>query len=415
MVDSLDRGSGPEAEAKRCLVIVMAGGQGQRLYPLTRRSAKPAVRFAGGYRIIDFTLSNCLNSGMKRLYVLAQYGSMSLLRHLRRGWGRLLSDDLGEFLEVLPPQQIVGDHWYAGTADAIFQNLYVLQQERPDVVVLLSGDHAYKMDYRPMVRRHLEAGAKLTIASLAVPIEHGKTLGVMTVDEAGQVIEFAEKPDDPKAVPGRPEECLVNMGVYVWDTRALAQEVAADARNDSSHDFGKDIIPSMVERGEGVYAYEFVDQRTGKPAYWRDIGTLESYWSTHMDLVSVLPELDLYDQTWPLYTAHSTYPPAKTVLGHRAQLLDSLVCDGCVVSGAKVERSVLSPGVRVGEGAEIVESIIFDDVVVGPGARIYRGVIDEGMVIPDGFEIGYDAEADAKRFVVGPGGITVVPAGAALD
>jgi glucose-1-phosphate adenylyltransferase len=409
------RERGPEADVKGCLVIVMAGGQGQRLYPLTKRAAKPAVRFAGAYRIIDFTLSNCLNSGLKRMYVLAQYGSTSLLRHLRRGWGRLLTDDLGEFLEVLPPQQMFGDHWYAGTADAIFQNLYVLQQERPDMVVLLSGDHAYKMDYRPMIARHVETEAKLTIASLAVPVENGKNLGVVTVDDEGRVVEFQEKPPNPQAAQGRPDECMVNMGVYVWDTRTLVQEVAADAKADSSHDFGQDIIPSMVKRREAVYAYEFVDARTGKPAYWRDIGTLESYWETHMDLVSVLPELDLYDQAWPLYTAHSPYPPAKTVLGERAAVLDSLVCDGCVVSGARVERSVLSPGVRVGEGAEILESIVFDDVVVGPGARIKRAVIDEGLHIPEGCEIGYDAANDARRFVVGPGGITVVPAGAVLD
>lgn len=399
----------------RCLVMVMAGGEGQRLYPLTKRRAKPAVRFGGAYRIIDFTLSNCINSGLRRIYLLAQYASTSLLGHLRRGCARLLSEELGEGLEILPPQRMASDRWYAGTADAVFQNLYVLQQERPDLVVLLSGDHAYKMDYRPMIAYHLSKGAALTIAALSVPKHEGRNFGVLTTDAEGKVVDFQEKPADPQPLADRPEECLVNMGVYVWNTRALAHEVSRDATQGSSHDFGKDIIPAMVKRGEAVYAYEFVDQRTGRPAYWRDIGTIESYWESHMDLLAANPKLDLHDQSWPLYTARGHYPPAKTVLGRKAVVSDSLLCEGCVVAGGYVERSVLSPGVQVGEGAEVVESIIFDDVRIGAGARIYRTIIDERLQIPDGYTIGHDRAQDAKRFVTTPSGITIVPVGAVFD
>ncbi|MCX7599628.1 MAG: glucose-1-phosphate adenylyltransferase [Armatimonadetes bacterium] len=399
----------------KCIVMVMAGGEGQRLYPLTKRRAKPAVRFAGAYRIIDFTLSNCVNSGLRRIYLLAQYASTSLFSHVRRGCARLLSEELGEGVEILPPQRMAGDRWYAGTADAVFQNLYLLQQERPDLVVLLSGDHAYKMDYRPMIAHHLRKKAALTISALAVPKKEAQHLGVLATDQEGRVVDFHEKPAEPRTIPGRPEESLVNMGVYVWDTRALVQEVSRDATQESSHDFGRDIIPAMVKRGEAVYAYEFVDPRTGEPAYWRDIGTIESYWESHMDLLEVTPKLDLYDQAWPLYTARGHHPPAKTVLGKQAQVSDSLLCEGCVVSGGQVERSVLSPGVRVGEGAVVVESIIFDDAEIGPGAYIYRAIIDEKLKIPEGYTIGTDPAQDAKRFVIIPSGITVVPVGAVFD
>jgi len=396
---------------RRGLVMVLAGGQGQRLYPLTMRRAKPALRFGGAYRIVDFTLSNCVNSGLRRIYVLAQFAATSLMRHLRRGWVHLLADDLGEHIEVLPPQYMSGDRWYAGTADAVFQNLRVLQDERPALVVLLSGDHAYKMDYRRMIAYHLAKGASLTMAALAVPREKARQLGVMGVDESGRVVEFAEKPPEPKPIPGRPDEAMSNMGVYVWDTRALAERLTQDAKQHGEHDFGRNIIPAMVKEGDRVYAYEFVDPKTGRPGYWRDIGTLESYWESHMDLVTVVPELDLYDQEWPLYTARGHYPPAKTVLGSQTRLVDSLVCEGCVVSGARVERSVLSPGVRVQEGAEVVESILLDGAVVGPGARLRRVVVDEHLQVPAGYQMGLDREKDERRFVVSPEGITVAPTG----
>lgn len=408
---------GPERgrAVPRAIAMVLAGGQGQRLYPLTIRRAKPALRFGGIYRMIDFTLSNCVNSGIRRIYVLAQYAATSLLRHIRRGWVHLLPDALDEYIEVLPPQRIYGDRWYAGTADAIYQNLMVLQRERPDIVLLLSGDHAYKMDYRPMVAYHLDKGAALTIASLAVPVDKARQLGVMTIDEDGRVVEFVEKPPDPKPIPGRPDQCMINMGVYVWDTRVLAQRVAKDATSPTSHDFGKDIIPAMVAEGEPVYAYEFTDPSTGQPAYWRDIGTLENYWESHMDLVAVIPELDLYDDAWPVYTAREHYPPAKTVLGDKTVLEDTLISQGCIVSGARVVRSVLSPCVRIEEGADVEESILLDGVVVGRGARVRRCIIDEELRIPDGYEIGIDAEKDSRRFYVSPGGITVAPVGAVFE
>lgn len=396
---------------KRSIVMVLAGGQGQRLFPLTMRRAKPALRFGGAYRMIDFTLSNCVNSGLRRIYVLAQFAATSLMRHLRRGWVHLLADDLGEHIEVLPPQYMSGDRWYAGTADAVFQNLRVLQDERPALVVLLSGDHAYKMDYRRMIAYHLAKSASLTMAALAVPREKACQLGVMGVDASGRVVEFAEKPSDPKPAPGRPDEAMSNMGVYVWDTRVLAEYLTQDAKQQTEHDFGRNIIPAMVQEGERVYAYEFVDPRANRPAYWRDIGTLENYWESHMDLVALVPELDLYDQDWPLYTARGHYPPAKTVLGSQTHLADSLLCEGCVVSGARVERSVLSPGVRVHEGAEVVESILMDEVVVGPSARVRRAVLDEHLQVPADCEIGLDRDKDERRFVVSPGGVTVAPAG----
>ncbi len=394
------------------LVMVLAGGQGQRLYPLTRRRAKPAVRFAGGYRMIDFTLSNCVNSGLRRIYVLAQYAATSLLRHLRRGWMRLFADELGEFLDVLPPQRIASDGWYLGTADSIFQNLFILQEIRPDYVVLLSGDHAYKMDYRPMLAYHLEKGADLTIAALEVPIERGRELGVMHIDEDGRVVEFLEKPAQPPPLPGREDVCLVNMGVYIWTTEALAREVARDATQPTEHDFGRNIIPSMVLRQAPVYAYLFRDPRTGQPAYWRDIGTVDMYWQANMDLVSPQPPLELHDPTWPLYTAYHPLPPAKISGG---DVRDSLISPGCIIDGAQVVRSVLSPGVRVLEGAEVVESIIFDNTVIGRGAKIRRAIIDEGLRIPDGMQIGINHEEDRRRFMVTESGITVVPQGAPLE
>lgn len=396
---------------RRVVAMVLAGGEGQRLYPLTVRRAKPALRFGGAYRMIDFTLSNCINSGLRRIYVLAQFAASSLIRHLRRGWVPLLSDDLGEYIETLPPQRMASDRWYAGTADAIYQNLRTLQEDRPELVVLLSGDHAYKMDYRSLIAHHLSVGAELTIASLAVPRDHARLLGVMEVGSEGRVLEFTEKPIDPKPLPGRPDESLSNMGVYVWSTPTLVECVIQDAKSSSSHDFGKDVIPTMVTDGRAVYTYEFTDPRTGGPGYWRDIGTLESYWESHMDLVAPVPQVNLYDQDWPLFTARSHCPPAKVVEGQGMQLSDCLLCEGGVVSGAHVVRSILSPSVRIEEGAEVVESILLDRVVVGKGAHLRRVIIDEDLFVPEGCEIGLDREKDERRFVVSETGITVAAAG----
>lgn len=396
------------------LVMILAGGQGQRLYPLTRRRAKPAVRFGGNYRMIDFTLSNCVNSGMRRIFVMTQFAGWSLNRHIRRGWASMLSDELNEYVEIAPAQKMHGDRWYAGTADAIYQNIFLLQQERPDLVVILSGDHAYKMDYRRMVRQHLDAGAVLTIASLSLPREACTQLGVLEVDENWRIVGFEEKPENPKPLPDDPEHSLVSMGVYVWETEALVRRVADDATRKSSHDFGKDIIPAMVQEGAAVYAHHFDQAPGGSRAYWRDIGTLDAYWAANMELVDVVPELNLYDQGWPIYTDQVQAPPAKTVHANLCAVTDSMICAGTIVSGATVHRSVISPNCYVHKGAQVVECVVMDGAEIGRGARLFRTIVDEDCRIPEGFAIGYDREHDEKRFVVSEGGITVVPQGMIL-
>jgi glucose-1-phosphate adenylyltransferase len=399
---------------REALVMILAGGEGQRLYPLTRVRAKPAVRFGGAYRIIDFTLSNCLNSGLRRIYLMTQYAATPLQRHLRTGWSPLLAEELGEFIEMLPPQRLFADHWYAGTADAVFQNLMVLQEERPSRVFLLSGDHIYKMDYGQLLARHEERGAELTVACVPRPREEARHFGVMQVDADGRVIGFQEKPADPAPMPGNSDFSLVSMGVYLWNTETLVRQVAADATRDSSHDFGHDLIPEMVAAGEPVYAH-FFETPQGAPAYWRDIGTLEGYWAATLDLVAPLPELDLYDPQWPVYGSRRRWPPAKIVAGEHLRVVDSLLAPGCIVSGATVRSSVLSPGVRVEQGAEVHDSILMDEAVIGAGARVFRAILDEGVRVPPGYRIGVDPDHDRRHFVVTDTGIAVVPAGAMLD
>lgn len=399
-------------------VMVLAGGEGQRLHPLTQSRAKPGVRFGGTYRVIDFTLSNCVNSGLRRIHLLTQYASMSLSRHVRRTWGPRLSDDMDEFVDFVPPQRLFSDKWYAGTADAIFQNLFLLQEERPEHVLLLSGDHAYKMDYALLLRHHRECQAELTISCLKVRREAATQLGVVETDAEGRVVGFVEKPADPPALPDDPEHCLVNMGVYAWRTTSLVEEVVADARTDSHHDFGRNIIPAMVAGGRAVHAYPFVGAGRSPNSYWRDIGTIAGYWEAHMDLIAPLPELDLYDDLWPIYTYKGPLPPVKTVhSGDHAppQVGCSILCAGCIVNSAAVRDSVLSPGVIVEPGAEVAESVLMDDVVVGEGARLRRVIVDEGVHIPPGYEIGHDPELDALRFVVAEPGIVVVQKRSALD
>ena len=395
--------------------MVLAGGEGQRLYPLTRRRAKPAVRFGGSYRMIDFTLSNCINSGHRRIFLLTQFASTSLQRHVRSGWSPMLCDELGEFIELVPAQKMHGDRWYSGTADAVYHNLFLLQEERPDLVILLSGDHAYKMDYRPMVQQHLDTGAILTVASLKMPRKQCRQFGVLRVDEAWRVVGFEEKPHDPEPVPGDPEHSLVSMGVYVWQTEELVRQVADDATRDTSHDFGKDIIPEMVSNGSEVYAYHFASSPGGAQAYWRDVGTLDAYWQVNMDLADVVPQLNLYDDRWPIYTYRRFGPPAKTVHGAECSVTDSLLSSGCIVSGARVHRSILSPDVAVHRGAVVTESIVMDGAEIGRNARLHRTIVDAGTQVPDGFRIGVDRAQDQRRFVVSDGGITVVPQGIILD
>jgi len=405
---------------KQTTAMLMAGGVGNRLYPLTRDRAKPAVPFGALYRIIDFTLSNCLNSGVCRINVLTQYRSFSLHRHVREAWGPLFNLIRGEYVEMIPPQQRVVGDWYRGTADAIYQNVYLLDQERPTYVLILSGDHIYRMDYGKMIESHVQHGAALTIACLEVPVAEASRFGVMQVDETERIVGFEEKPAEPKPVPGDPNTALASMGVYVFNTNDLVKELSEDARTDSAHDFGKNIIPAMVGKGLPVYAYRFRDEKTGGTAYWRDIGTLESYFDANMDLVDVEPPFDLYDRNWPIHTQIWAAPPARTIhaieeTNRIGTATESLLAPGCIVSGGRVQRSLLSPNVRVNSFSEVSDSILFSGVDVGRHAKIQRAIIDKHVKIPPGYEIGIDPEEDRKRFTVSETGIVVVPKGMILS
>jgi len=395
------------------LALVLAGGQGERLYPLTRDRSKPAVPFGGLYRIIDFTLSNCLNSGLRKIFVFTQYKSGSLDRHLKLGWDPLFSAELDEWLYTVPPQLRVGQRWYAGTADAVYQNVYLLQQERPRLVLVLSGDHVYKMDYRKLLEFHESRNATATIGAVEVPREQASSFGVVEVDDLGRILAFHEKPKDPRPIPGKPDRCLVNMGIYCFDTETLVRAVTNDAKQDSRHDFGHDVLPGLVREGK-LFAYSFVDENHKEVLYWRDIGTLDSYYEASCDLVAVDPVFNLYDAGWPLRTQPRQLPPAKTVFaggeeGRIGTVLDSLVCGGAIVSGGRAERCILSPEVRINSYARVTESVLMDGVDVGRHARITRAIIDKGVHIPAGFVVGEDPEADRKRFSVTPGGVVVIP------
>lgn len=401
---------------KDVLAVVLAGGEGKRLSPLTQDRAKPAVPFAGQYRIIDFSLSNCLNSNIRKIIVLTQYKSGSASRHLAAGWS-IYNPELGEFIYEIPPQMRVGEHWYQGTADAIYQNLYSLEVIRPKHVLVLAGDHIYKMDYGRMLAFHLEKKAALTISAITVGLEEAKGFGVLQVDENQRVIGFQEKPEQPRCIPGKPDKVYASMGVYIFNYQMMRELLEADANNSqSSHDFGKDIIPALYPR-EPVFAYPFGANSNKRDAdYWRDVGTIDAYWEANIDLAAVDPIFNLYDAGWPLRTYQSQMPPAKFVFANvREQrvgrALDSLVCNGTIISGGLVERSVLSPGVRVNSFAQVHESILMHQVEIGRKARIRRAIIDKGVKVPPGTEIGYDLEKDKQRFTVSPGGIVVVPKG----
>ncbi len=402
------------------LTLILAGGQGERLYPLTRDRSKPAVPFGGLYRIVDFALSNALNSGLRKLFVLTQYKSGSLDRHIKLGWDPLFSAELDEWIYTVPPQLRVGQRWYAGTADAVYQNIYLLQQERPRLVLLLSGDHVYKMDYRKFVEFHECRRAVATVGAVEVPREQASAFGILEVDEQGRILSFREKPKDPKPIPGKPDRCLVNMGVYCFETETLVRAVTADSRKDSRHDFGHDILPSLTAEGK-LFAYPFDDENRKEVLYWRDIGTLDSYFEASMDLVAVDPVFNLYDHDWPLRTMPRQLPPAKTVFAGGSDedrvgtVLDSMICGGAVVSGGRVERSILSPEVRVNSYAKVRESVLMDGVQVGRHARLTRVVADKGVRIPPGFVIGEDPEADRTRFVVTSGGIVAIPRYTEID
>jgi glucose-1-phosphate adenylyltransferase len=398
---------------RRTVAMVLAGGQGERLSPLTRDRAKPAVPFGGGYRIIDFTLSNCINSGIRRIHVLTQYKSYSLDRHITQAWN-ISRSEMGEFVDVIPPQQRTVERWYQGTADALFQNIYTLEMERPEWVLILGGDHVYKMDYSEMLAAHLESGADLTVACTEVPLAEATRMGVMSVDHGGRIRRFDEKPAAPEPLPGNPDVALASMGIYIFNTDVLIREATGDAARDTQHDFGRDIIPGMIAGGRRVHAFPFRDRNRKAVTYWRDIGTLDSYFDANMDLVAVNPIFNLYDREWPIRTCQHQGPPAKTVFRgpeRQGELLDSLVSNGCIISGARVEHSILGPRVFVHSWAHVEDAVVFDDVHIGRHARIRRAIIDKGVLIPDGETIGYDLEKDRRRFTVTDSGVVVIPKG----
>jgi glucose-1-phosphate adenylyltransferase len=396
------------------LAVLLAGGAGERLYPLTRDRAKPAVTFGGPYRIIDFTLSNCLNSGLRKIYIATQYKAQSLNRHVRMGWS-VVNPELGEFIEVLPPQKRVGEHWYLGTADAVYQNVYSIEREQPRWVIILSGDHIYKMDYGKMLDVHIARGASLTVAAIEVPLGESRRFGVVSVDEDSRVTGFQEKPPPAAATPWKPNVCLGSMGIYIFDVQVLVRELVRDAEEPgSSHDFGKDIIPHLVTAGERVYAYLFWDENKKESKYWRDVGTLDAYYDASMDLIQVDPIFNLYDPDWPLRTYQPQFPPAKFVFdedGRRGSATQSLVSMGCIVSGSQVSRSILGLGVRVHSFCDIQDVIVFPNATINRHSRIRRAIIDRGVVVPRGAVIGYDPVEDRRRHTVSEGGVVVVTPG----
>ncbi|HEX5470467.1 MAG TPA: glucose-1-phosphate adenylyltransferase [Lacipirellulaceae bacterium] len=398
---------------KDVLAVVLAGGKGSRLGPLTRDRAKPAVPFGGIYRIVDFTLSNCLNSGLRRILVLTQYKAMSLDRHITLGWRNYLCRELGEFIDVVPPQQRIDEQWYQGTADAVYQNIYTLEKERPRHVVILAGDHIYKMDYSKLIACHEESGADATIGALRMRVkEAARQFGIMQVDERNQVIGFEEKPADPKPIPGNPEYCLASMGIYVFNAHYLFDELCKDATlPDSAHDFGWNIIPSMI-RNCRVQAFPFLDENRKQDAYWRDVGTIDTYYQANIELTGVEPQLNLYDDHWPVRTYQPNLPPSKFVFKSNERCgaaYDSIVCPGAIISGGQVTRTIVGPQTRVNSYAEVEDSVIFSRVNIGRNAKIRRAIIDKGVKIPEGFRIGFDPEEDeARGFVVSPGGVVVI-------
>jgi len=393
--------------------IILAGGRGERLLPLTQHRAKPAVPFAGKYRIIDVTLSNCLNSGLRKIAVLIQYKSHSLDRHLRRGWS-IFNPELGEFIFSVPPQQRISAEWYRGTADAVHQNLFLLEQERPKYLLVLAGDHLYKMNYSDMLRFMEETEADAVVGALEWPIEEARSFGVLGVDATMRLIRFEEKPANPFPLPNDPAHAFISMGIYLFRTDHLYEELRKDAEMATAHDFGKNIIPNMIQNNKKVFAYNFQDENKKQVKYWRDVGTLDAYYEANMDLVAVDPLLNLYDEAWPIRTYQGQFPPAKFVFadqypGGRVGLaLDSIVSGGCIISGGKVLKSILSPDVLVNQYADVQESVIMENVEIGEHARIRHAIIDKGVIIPPGTVIGYDLESDRTRYTVTEDGVVVV-------
>jgi glucose-1-phosphate adenylyltransferase len=407
-----DNGDSP---LRNVLTVVLAGGKGTRLEPLTRDRAKPAVPFGGSYRIVDFALSNCLNSGLKKILVLTQYKAMSLDRHINLGWRRFFCHELGEFIDVVPPQQRIDEHWYQGTADAVYQNIYAIEKERPEYVIILAGDHIYKMNYRTMLDYHEDKNADVTIGALRVTVPEARDFGVMQIEDDNRIVGFEEKVAHPKTIPGDPEHCLASMGIYIFKARFLFEQLCLDAtRPTSAHDFGHNIIPAVI-RTHRVVAFPFRDENRKRDAYWRDVGTLDAYFEANMDLISVDPLLNMYDERWPIRTHHPNFPPPKFVFAEsgpearRGQALDSIICQGCILSGGQVERSILGHNVRVNSYARVEDSIVFEGVDIGRHTRVRRAIIDKGVRIPAATSIGFDPELDrARGFLVTEGGITVI-------
>ena len=395
---------------RETLALILAGGRGSRLKHLTLWRAKPAVPFGGKFRIIDFPLSNCINSGIRQVAVLTQYKAHSLIQHVQRGWG-FLRGEFGEFIELLPAQQRIETSWYAGTADAVYQNIDIIRQHNPEYVLILAGDHIYKMDYGQMIAYHVESGADMTVGCLEVERERARAFGVMAVNDQWRVTDFIEKPDDPPPMPDKDDMALASMGIYVFNTRFLFERLIRDADDSrSSHDFGKDIIPGIIKHYR-VMAYPFRDEESQTQAYWRDVGTVDSYWQANLELIGVTPELNLYDSNWPIWTYQEQWPPAKFVFDdddRRGVAVDSMVSGGCIISGSTVRHSLLFSDVKVNAGSVVQDSVILPSVTIGENCHVERCVIDRGCHIPDGMSIGLDEQEDSRHFYLSPGGVRVV-------
>lgn len=395
---------------RNTLALIMAGGRGSRLKDLTTWRAKPAVPFGGKFRIIDFPLSNCVNSGIRKIGVLTQYKAHSLIQHIQRGWG-MFRGEFEEFVELLPAQQRVEESWYVGTADSIYQNLDIIKVHNPRFVLILAGDHIYKMDYGAMLAHHLEKEANVTVGCIEVPVHKAREYGVMGIDEDQRILSFTEKPENPAIMPGSDDTSLCSMGIYVFNTEFLYKLLVEDHEQElSSHDFGKDIIPAAIEKHQ-VYAFPFRDAQSGEQSYWRDVGTIDAFWEANLELIGVTPELNLYDKQWPIWTYQEQLPPAKFIFDdedRRGLAIDSLVSGGCIISGSTVRHSLLFSNVYVDSYSEIDSSVVLPEVMVGKNCKISHAILDRGCVIPDGMHIGLNQDDDKKRFHISPDGIVLV-------
>lgn len=399
---------------RHTIAIILAGGRGSRLDPLTRDRAKPAVPFGGPYRIIDFALSNCINSGLRRVLVLTQYKALSLSRHIDQGW-RFLCRELDEFVDVIPPQQIYGENWYRGTADAVYQNLYTVERTRSEIALILAGDHIYKMNYGQMIQDHMDHKADLTIACVPVPVDEATDFGVMAIDANRRIQDFIEKPLSPPEIPGTPGMALASMGIYVFSSQLMFEVLMRDVamrRDKTTRDFGRDIIPGMIRDGYHVIAHSFKDENRKHKAYWRDVGTIDAYYEASMDLITPDPLLNLYDRNWPIQTFSPPIPPPKFVLdmpGRRGFATNSIVCPGSIISGGEAHRSIIGTRSTIRSFAVVEDSILFDDVVIGRGAKVRRAILDKNVVVPEGFSIGLDHELDLSRgLTISTNGLTIV-------